>query len=93
LLEQRPTAVNYGEANCQANQDYNWTSEKEFLYHNNRRTLAWLFAGFFDLGSLRQSVLIYSCQALAVLGNLGPFLCSPPFSSCLFSFPSKLVLL
>ncbi|MEA1871925.1 MAG: hypothetical protein U9M91_00780 [Chloroflexota bacterium] len=40
MLEQPPTAVNYGEANCQANQDYDWTSEKEFLYHNSRQALA-----------------------------------------------------
>jgi hypothetical protein len=33
-------AVNYGEANRQTNQDYDWTSEKEFLYQKNRLTLA-----------------------------------------------------
>jgi hypothetical protein len=32
LLEQPATAVDYGEANRQTNQDYDWTSEKEFPY-------------------------------------------------------------
>jgi len=40
LLEQPPAAVNYGEANGEANQDYDWASEKEFLYHSNHRALA-----------------------------------------------------
>lgn len=31
LLEQPFTAVNYGESNRQANQDYDWTSEQKFL--------------------------------------------------------------
>jgi hypothetical protein len=92
LLEQPPAAVNYGEANCQANEDYDWASEKEFLYHKNRQALACLLGGFRGLGSLRYSVLIYSCQALAVLGHLSLFLCSPPFSSFLLGFPGKLVL-
>jgi len=39
LPEQPPAAIDYGEANRQANQEYDWTSEKEFLYHDNR-TLA-----------------------------------------------------
>jgi hypothetical protein len=92
LLEQPPAAVNYGEANCQANQDYDWTPEKEFLYHNNHQALAWLLGGFPGLGSFGYSVLIYSCQALAMLEHLGLFLCSPPFSSFLFGFLGKLVL-
>jgi hypothetical protein len=92
LLEQAPAAVNYGEANCQANQDYDWASEKEFLYHHNRQALACLLGGFRGLISLGYSVLIYSCQALAMLGHLGLFLCSPPFSSFLFDFLGKLVL-
>jgi hypothetical protein len=96
LLQQPPAAIDYGEANRQANQEYDWTSEKEFLYHDNR-TLAGLFVGFCGLGSLRYSVLghsilIYPCQALAMLGHLSLFLDSPPFSSFLFGFPSKLVL-
>jgi len=93
LLQQPPTAVNYDEANYQANQDYDWTSEKEILYHSNHQALAWLLAGFLGLGSLRYSVLVYSCQALAMLRNLGLFLCSPLFSSYLFGFPGKLALL
>jgi hypothetical protein len=40
LLEQPFAAIDYGEANSQANQDYDWTSEKEFLYHNNHQALA-----------------------------------------------------
>ena len=40
LLEQPPAAVNYGEANGQANQDYDWASEKEFLYHSRHLALA-----------------------------------------------------
>jgi hypothetical protein len=39
-MEQPFAAIDYGEANCQANQDYDWTSEKEFLYHNNHQALA-----------------------------------------------------
>ena len=39
LLEQPPPAVNYGEANGKANQDYNWASEKEFLYHSKHLAL------------------------------------------------------
>jgi len=92
LLEQTPAAVNYGEANCQTNHDYDWTSEKKFLHHNNRLTLAWLLLGFCGPGSLGYSVLIYPCQALAMLEHLGLFLGSPPFSSFLFGFPGKLVL-
>jgi hypothetical protein len=81
LLEQPPAAVNYGEANCQANQDYDWTWEKEFLHHNNHEALAWLLVGFISgLGFLGYSVFIYCRQALAMLGHLGSFLCSPLFS-------------
>jgi len=60
LLEQPPAAVNYGEANCQANQDYDWSSEKEFLYHNSHQALAGLLGGFCGLGSIGYSVFIYS---------------------------------
>ena len=93
LLEQPPAAVNYGEANCQANQDDYWTSEKEVPYHNNHQALARLLGGFRGLGSPGYSVLICPCQALAMLGHLGLFLCSPSFSSFLLGFPGKLVLL
>jgi hypothetical protein len=92
LLEQPAAAINYSEADCQANQDYDGASEKEFLYHNNCQALARLLAGFPGFGSLGYSVLIYFCQALAVLGHLSLSLHSPPFSACLFGFPGKLVL-
>jgi hypothetical protein len=92
LLEQPPAAVNYGEANCQANQDYHWTSEKEFPYHNKHQALAWLLVGFSGLALLGYSVLIYSCQAFAMLGHLGFSLYSPLFSLCLPGLPGKLVL-
>jgi len=36
FLEQPSATINYGEANCQANQDYDGASEKEFLYHNHQ---------------------------------------------------------
>jgi hypothetical protein len=40
LLEQPPSPVDYGEANCQTNKDYDWTPEKEPLYQNGYQTLA-----------------------------------------------------
>ena len=92
MLEQPSAAVNYGEANCQANQNYDWTSEKEILYHNSHQALAWLLVGFRGLGFLGYSVLIYHCQALAMLGHLGFSLYSPLFSSRLPGLPGKLVL-
>jgi hypothetical protein len=52
LLEQPAAAINYGEANYQANQDYDGASEKEFLYHDNRKALACLLGGFRGFGSL-----------------------------------------
>jgi hypothetical protein len=91
-MKQPCTAVDYSEANSQANQDYDRTSEKELLYHNNRRALARQLVGFRGRGSLRHSVLIYSGQALAMLDHPGLLLSSPPFSSFLFGFPSGRVL-
>jgi len=90
LLEQPPATINYGKSNCQANQEYDWASEKEVPYHNNHQALARLLVGFCSLGSPGYSVLIYPCQALAMLGHLGLFLCSPPFSSFLLGSPGKL---
>ena len=91
-MKQPCTAVNYSEAKSQANQDYDRTSKKELLYHNNRRALARLLAGFRGRGSLGHSVLIYSGQAFAMLDHPGLLLSSPPFSSFLFGFPGGRVL-
>ena len=40
LLEQPLAAVDYSEANSQADQDYDRTSEKELLHHNSYSTSA-----------------------------------------------------
>jgi len=40
LLEQPPATINYGKSNGQANQEYDWASQKEVLYHNNHQALA-----------------------------------------------------
>ena len=89
-MEQPPAAVDYGEADCQANQDYDWTAEKEFLHHN-RQALARLLGDFRGFCSLKYGVLIYPYQALAVLEHLGLFPGTPPFSSFLLGFPGGLV--
>jgi hypothetical protein len=90
LREQPPAGVNYGEANCQANQDYDWTAEKEFLHHN-RQALAGLLGDFRRFCSLKDSVFIYPYQTLAMLEHPGLFLGTPPFSSFLLGFPGGLV--
>jgi hypothetical protein len=91
-VKQPLPAVNYGEADSQANQDYDGTSEKEPLYHSNHRALAQLLVGFRGAGSLGHSILIYLGQAFAMLLHPGLFLGSPSFSSFLFGLPGKPVL-
>lgn len=59
-VKQPRTAVDYGEANGQANQHYDWAPEKEFLNHGSGQALVRLLAGFPGLSSLGYGIFIYS---------------------------------
>ena len=91
-VKQPLPAVNYGEADSKANQDYDGTSEKEPLYHNNHRALARLLGRFRGPGSPGHSILIYLGQAFAMLLHPGLFLGPSSFSSFLFGLSGKPVL-
>jgi len=91
-VKQPLPTVNYAEADSQADQDYDGTSDKEPLYHNNHRALTQLLGRFRGPGSFGHNILIYSGQAFAMLLHPGLFLGPSSFSSFLFGLAGKPVL-
>lgn len=92
LLEQPLAAIDYGETDSEANQNYEWASEKKFPHYTTKLGSLWLLVAFCTLSFLGYSVSIYPCQALTVLGQLRFFLCPSFLPSFLLGFFHELPL-